>query len=77
MNYKHFFWMILIAGMVLLNCSSPANLKPSNDETIRLPGMPAPADSVEISEPDGLIGVKPEHTSGTFNLLDSSRVVPN
>ncbi|MBC8375419.1 MAG: hypothetical protein H8E26_05180 [FCB group bacterium] len=74
MKYYQLFCMCLITGMVLFNCSSRENLTPIHDEPLRLPGLPAPSDTAAISEPDGLIGVEPEQTSGTFQLLDSTQV---
>ena len=72
---KQFLWISIAAGLILLSCSSPENLTPQVDKPIRLPGMPATSETVDISEPDGLIGVDPENTSGSFQLLDSTGVV--
>jgi hypothetical protein len=71
---KHILGLTVIFMMLTTNCSRPQTLTPQADPSLRLPGMPARTDTVLLSEPDGLIGVVPENTSGTFQLLDSLRV---
>ncbi|MBT3230113.1 MAG: hypothetical protein HOD43_14610 [Candidatus Marinimicrobia bacterium] len=77
MKHIHLLWIILVLGFILFNCSGSENLATSDQQTLRLPGMPAPADSAEFLEPDGLIGVETEESSKSYNVLDSILVAPN
>jgi len=71
---KNFLWILFTTGLLLFSCSSSENIT-SNDENVRLPGMPADEGSAAIIEADGLIGVEPGAQYTEFFLFDSIRVV--
>ena len=77
MKVKYFLWISLIAGIAFFNCSSSKNHLPQDGNVVRLPGIPTSADSIEVSEPDGLIEVEAEETSKSYNVLDSILIAPN
>lgn len=72
---KHFLWVIIIAGIIIFNCSGSKNHPANHTPDVMLPGIPGQIGSEVFAEADGLIGVQPKSAYQELYILDSIRVV--
>lgn len=72
---KHFLWVTIIAGIIIINCSGSKNHPSIHTPDVELPGIPGYLGNEAFAEADGLIGVQPKSDYQEFYILDSIRVV--